>query len=511
MEEVTLEQIKRKFDSLPENLRLAIIVAGADKKINEIGREHGLNVKQIADLLLKTHIMMFGFIHPNKFEDSIKAILQIPPQVVRGIVRDVNEQIIKDIKDDLIALSEKPEAPEDVESFIEEETTKEEELVVVEKEKIIETPEENEEGIKPVVFEKEISKENQKDTEILKSAGIEIEILSQNTASDQSNKTKNTNEEENKKVLMSAGIEINPLSFGNEIKTKIEASSEEETKENEKEEQENDEIKKIAFENLPRGEIESISKKEKESNIEEVRSLPVASALLLEKKELKELSTPSLLELKEGDRVKILPEKEIKIEIEAPKVENETTEEEKIEPIKKQEDKEVPIIKKAEKEEVSTKKEEVKDVKVVDESSHTPDEKRGWNSNKKLKIATKNIIDFYEKKYNDSQNKISTTTEGEEEKEINKNPEEEKKIVIMQIIEVQEKMKIIKDRLGEIEKEINKLDKNTEKEQCSELFAEEKIIQKIREFDLPKDYLDLLEKLDKMTGHKGNLPPKQGK
>lgn len=133
MEEKTLEEIQNKFDSLPEHLRLAIIVINIGEKIHTIGRENGLNIKQINELLLKTQGVVFGFVHPDKLEDSIKEIPDIPPQSVKSIERDINEQILKDIKYELIELAEKE-------------------------------------------IEKE---EHKKNTEILKSAGIEI--LSSNT------------------------------------------------------------------------------------------------------------------------------------------------------------------------------------------------------------------------------------------------------------------------------------------------------------------------------------------
>ncbi|MEK7572747.1 MAG: hypothetical protein AAB493_02755 [Patescibacteria group bacterium] len=108
MQEITLEEIQKKFGSLPENLRLAILVSDADKKINTIGRENGLNVNQNTELLFKTHLVMLGFIHPDKLEDFIKEITDIPLQVVKSVAKDIDEQILKDIRDDLIALAEKP-------------------------------------------------------------------------------------------------------------------------------------------------------------------------------------------------------------------------------------------------------------------------------------------------------------------------------------------------------------------------------------------------------------------
>lgn len=123
--EISLEEIQKKFESLPEDLKWAIMAANVDDNIIEIGQKENLTVEQMGQLSLETHMVMFGFTHPDKFEESVKNSLKLPEEKTHAIVNDVNEKILKEIREKLM------------------------------------NPSKNEE-------------EEEKDTEILKSAGIEI-------------------------------------------------------------------------------------------------------------------------------------------------------------------------------------------------------------------------------------------------------------------------------------------------------------------------------------------------
>jgi len=182
MQEITLEEIQKKFESLPENLRLAILVSDADKKINTIGRENGLNINQNTELLLKTHLTMFGFISLEKFKDSVKEINKMPSQVVESIVKDINEQILKDIRDDLIALSEKPKEVEPIST----ETT-----LNIENQRVSSEP--------ASPFDGSGTSWNKKNDEILKSAGIEIKPLVPDNEVE--NKTRGTEIRGNEEII----------------------------------------------------------------------------------------------------------------------------------------------------------------------------------------------------------------------------------------------------------------------------------------------------------------------
>jgi len=107
--EVTLEEIQKKFEGLPEDLRWAIMAANVDEKITQIGKDYNLTVEQMGQLSLETHMVMFGFVHPDQFEASVKGSLQLPDDKNKKIVNEINEKILKDIREKLMSLYGKQE------------------------------------------------------------------------------------------------------------------------------------------------------------------------------------------------------------------------------------------------------------------------------------------------------------------------------------------------------------------------------------------------------------------
>lgn len=102
--EITIEEIQKKFDNLPEDLRWAIMAADVDEKITEIGKSQNLTVQQMGQLSLETHVVMFGLIHPDKFEESLQASLGLEPEKIKTIVMLVNEKILKNIREKIMSL-----------------------------------------------------------------------------------------------------------------------------------------------------------------------------------------------------------------------------------------------------------------------------------------------------------------------------------------------------------------------------------------------------------------------
>lgn len=113
--EITLEEIQKKFENLPEDLKWAIMAANVDDNIISIGQSQGLNVEQMGQLSLETHMVMFGFTHPDKFEQSIKASMKLSDEKTRALANAVNEKILKEIKENMKEAfenaSKKPGAP----------------------------------------------------------------------------------------------------------------------------------------------------------------------------------------------------------------------------------------------------------------------------------------------------------------------------------------------------------------------------------------------------------------
>ncbi len=114
--EISIEEIQKKFESLPEDLKWAIMAADVDNKIMEIGKLNSLTVEQMGQLSLETHMVMFGFVHPDKFEESIQGSLKLEPAKTRVLVNAVNEKVLKDIRENIMSLHKdikesKEEAP----------------------------------------------------------------------------------------------------------------------------------------------------------------------------------------------------------------------------------------------------------------------------------------------------------------------------------------------------------------------------------------------------------------
>lgn len=102
--DISIEEIQEKFDGLPEDIKWLIMQADMDGKITEIGQRLKLTVPQMAQLSLETNMMMMGFTHPNKFESSLIASMGLPEEKVKEIVNEVNEKILKGIREKLMTL-----------------------------------------------------------------------------------------------------------------------------------------------------------------------------------------------------------------------------------------------------------------------------------------------------------------------------------------------------------------------------------------------------------------------
>lgn len=107
--EITIKEIKNKFESLPEDLKWAIVEANVDENILSIGKRIGLTIDKIGQLALETYAVLLGYTHPDKFLDSIQKSLGEPSDKVKRIGGEVNEVIIKKIRDKVVKLYTKQE------------------------------------------------------------------------------------------------------------------------------------------------------------------------------------------------------------------------------------------------------------------------------------------------------------------------------------------------------------------------------------------------------------------
>jgi hypothetical protein len=105
MEEITIQEIQKKFEDLSINLKWAIKSAKIDENITNIGKNYGLNIEQLGQLSLETYMVVLDYIHPNKFEESLKSSLNLPDEKNKNIVVEINDKILKKIKENLMSSS----------------------------------------------------------------------------------------------------------------------------------------------------------------------------------------------------------------------------------------------------------------------------------------------------------------------------------------------------------------------------------------------------------------------
>lgn len=103
--QITLEEIQQKFEELPENLKWAIMATNIDEHITTIGQRHGLNIEQLGQLSLETHMVILGYTPTDKFENSLKESLALPDEKNKEIIEEINEQVLEQIRENLKSIT----------------------------------------------------------------------------------------------------------------------------------------------------------------------------------------------------------------------------------------------------------------------------------------------------------------------------------------------------------------------------------------------------------------------
>lgn len=101
MTNYTQEQLREKFNALPENIQESIISVDTAKIINDISNKYSLHVDQMGKLAEETGLVMLGATRPEEFLDGVKDGLNIPLETAGEIVKEVNEQIFFPIRESL--------------------------------------------------------------------------------------------------------------------------------------------------------------------------------------------------------------------------------------------------------------------------------------------------------------------------------------------------------------------------------------------------------------------------
>ncbi|MFA5841518.1 MAG: hypothetical protein WC835_00970 [Candidatus Paceibacterota bacterium] len=97
----TENEIEGKFRSLPKDVRDAITSADVDLKVTELAGKYRLHIDKAEELSDETGLVMLGLTKPQDYLKNLKQRLELPEDMARDLVTDVNEQIFKPIRESL--------------------------------------------------------------------------------------------------------------------------------------------------------------------------------------------------------------------------------------------------------------------------------------------------------------------------------------------------------------------------------------------------------------------------
>lgn len=97
----TPEQLKEKYNSIPEDLRDALFSTENADIIQKIGEKYNLTAGKIADLADETGLVMLGFTPVKDFISNLAKRLEIGIDIAGKIGQDINEQIFGKYRESL--------------------------------------------------------------------------------------------------------------------------------------------------------------------------------------------------------------------------------------------------------------------------------------------------------------------------------------------------------------------------------------------------------------------------
>ena len=93
------KSIAERFNNLQPEIQDAIMSSNYEKNLYEIAQKHKLNVEQLGELELNTTLVLLGQTHPDEYADELEEDLKLPKEKIGEIVTDVNERIMKNIRE----------------------------------------------------------------------------------------------------------------------------------------------------------------------------------------------------------------------------------------------------------------------------------------------------------------------------------------------------------------------------------------------------------------------------
>lgn len=94
-----VKTLDERFSSLPKEVQDAISGSNYQSELYKIAEGHKLNVEQMGLLEEITTKVMLNTIHPDQYEVELKNKINLPSETVGEIVNEVNENVLKTIRE----------------------------------------------------------------------------------------------------------------------------------------------------------------------------------------------------------------------------------------------------------------------------------------------------------------------------------------------------------------------------------------------------------------------------
>ncbi|MEK7614155.1 MAG: hypothetical protein AAB428_00610 [Patescibacteria group bacterium] len=94
-------EVEEKYKTLPEDVRKAITSVEVSAKITGLAEKYRLHIDKADELSDETGLVMLGLTHPRDYLNNLKKRLEIPEDLAREIVADINNQIFLPIRQSL--------------------------------------------------------------------------------------------------------------------------------------------------------------------------------------------------------------------------------------------------------------------------------------------------------------------------------------------------------------------------------------------------------------------------
>lgn len=97
----TPQEIQKRFDSLPEDIKALVYSADMLETIQKVGQKNGLHVDQVGTLEAETADVMTGFTKPENFVENLKGSLGVDQGKAEAVAKDVNDLLLVKIRESM--------------------------------------------------------------------------------------------------------------------------------------------------------------------------------------------------------------------------------------------------------------------------------------------------------------------------------------------------------------------------------------------------------------------------